>query len=180
MILEKPYGNLVFPCVVKTRSEGYDGKGQRVLRKEDDVGLAWKELGNRSLIVEEFIFFDREVSIIAARNKKGEIACYDICQNEHHNGILRFTKNMKNDLAFETAKTYAKKLLEHMEYIGVFTLELFDKKGILFANEIAPRVHNSGHWTIEGARTSQFENHLRAILDLPLGSTESIGYSVMG
>lgn len=177
--LREQSGKIGFPCVLKTRSEGYDGKGQMVLRKPDDIDSAWKNLGNRPLILENFITFDREVSIIAVRNQKGEIRFYDLCQNEHAEGILRFTFNVPNDLQFEKAKGHMEKLLRALDYVGVLTLEMFEKAGELLANEMAPRVHNSGHWTIEGAETSQFENHLRAISGTSLGSTKSKGFSAM-
>lgn len=167
------------PCVLKTRSQGYDGKGQKVLRTKEDVDVAWKELGGKPLVVEEFIKFSREVSQVAARNPHGDIQFYSISENEHAEGILRLTLNRPNDPAQEQAQSYARKLMEHMNYVGVFALELFQKGGQLLANEMAPRVHNSGHWTIEGAKTSQFENHLRSVLDMPLGETADIGFSAM-
>lgn len=167
------------PSVLKTRSQGYDGKGQKVLQSKNDVESAWEELGAKPMILEEFIPFDREISIIAVRDQKDNIKYYDVCENEHEQGILKFTQNRQNDPMAEKAQGYAKKLLEHMKYVGVFTLELFQKDDDLFANEMAPRVHNSGHWTIEGAKTSQFENHLRAILNMPLGNIQSKNFSIM-
>lgn len=168
-----------FPCVLKTRSEGYDGKGQKILRQQQDVELAWNELGKRPLLLEEFIEFDREVSIVSVRGQKGEVRFYDLCENEHRNGILRFTKNIHDDPIAIKAQRYATLLLEFMDYVGVFTLEMFQKGNELVANEMAPRVHNSGHWTIEGAQTSQFENHIRAVTGMKLGDTSSHGYCVM-
>lgn len=177
--LQMAVSKIGLPAVLKTRSEGYDGKGQKVLREENDIGTAWTEMGKKPLIVEEFIPFDREVSIISVRGKKGEIRFYDLCENEHREGILRFTKNIPNDPMFTLAKEYATKLLEFMDYVGVFTLEMFQKGDTLVANEMAPRVHNSGHWTIEGAQTSQFENHIRAVTGMKLGDTVSKGFSMM-
>lgn len=170
---------LGLPAVLKTRSQGYDGKGQKVIRAKQEIESAWKAIGNKPLILEEFIAFDRELSIIAARNPHGDIQYYSICENQHAEGILRLTYNRHNDPMQHVARSYVKKLLEHMNYVGVLTLEMFQKGHELLANEMAPRVHNSGHWTIEGTKTSQFENHLRAILDMPLGDTTDIGFSAM-
>lgn len=177
--LKKGVDLVGLPAVVKTRSQGYDGKGQKVIRTKEDIDIAWKELGNKPLIIEEFIKFGREVSQVAARNPHGDIQFYSIAENEHAEGILRLTVNRPNDSAEETAQSYVRKLMEHMNYVGVFALEMFQKGGELLANEMAPRVHNSGHWTIEGAKTSQFENHLRAIMDMPLGKTTDLGFSAM-
>ena len=126
-----------------------------------------------------FVNFQREVSIIAARRPGGEMVFYPLSENQHSGGILRVSKCCIDDVLQKKAEDYVIRLLEALNYVGVIALELFEVQGNLLANEFAPRVHNSGHWTIEGAETSQFENHLRAILDLPLGSTKARGYAGM-
>lgn len=168
------------PAVLKTRQLGYDGKGQRVLRTEADIEPAWQALGAAPLILESLVPFEREVSVLAVRGRKGDIACYPLVENQHRDGILRQSHAPFHapDLEQE-GFDYARRLLERLNYVGVLAVEFFVSDGRLIANEMAPRVHNSGHWTIEGAATSQFENHLRAILGLPLGSTAASGYSVM-
>jgi 5-(carboxyamino)imidazole ribonucleotide synthase len=163
------------PAVLKTRRFGYDGKGQAVLRTEADAKEAFDRLGGSPLILEGFVRFQRELSIIAVRSRSGEVATYPLVQNHHEGGILRKTlapAPAVSDSLQADARAYVEKVLQHLDYVGVLALELFDCDGRLLANEIAPRVHNTGHFSIEGARTSQFENHLRAILGLPLGSTE--------
>jgi len=161
--------------VLKTRRFGYDGKGQALLKTAADVSAAFAELGALPLILEGFVPFQRELSIIAARSATGEVVCYPLVENHHAGGILRKTiapaPNVSPALQ-QAARQQIEKLLAHLDYVGVLALELFEVDGALIANEAAPRVHNSGHFSIEGARTSQFENHLRAILGLPLGSTE--------
>ncbi|NOR20393.1 MAG: 5-(carboxyamino)imidazole ribonucleotide synthase [Xanthomonadales bacterium] len=162
------------PCVVKTRRFGYDGKGQFVLRFEEDLERAWQELGDHSLICEGFVPFDLECSIIAARGKDGQTVFWPLTHNLHRDGILAISRAPAFDQALQTtAEALAQRLLDHLDYTGVMALELFLKDGELLANEYAPRVHNSGHWTIDGARTSQFENHLRAICGLNLGSPQN-------
>ncbi len=168
-----------WPVVVKTRRFGYDGKGQFVASTLQELEGAWRAVGEQPLIAEAFIPFDREVSIVAVRGLRGETAFYPLNENHHREGILFKTRPRPNDPAFETARSYAERLLESFGYVGVLALELFEVKGRLFANEMAPRVHNSGHWTIDGAETSQFENHLRAILGYPLGPTDPIRPVVM-
>jgi 5-(carboxyamino)imidazole ribonucleotide synthase len=170
---------LGFPTVIKTTSQGYDGKGQFIIRTSDDIEVAWKILKNSSLIAEEWIAFEREISMIGVRDQKGEIRFYSVCENIHRDGILRLTKNRPFDPFEKKAQSHVQKIMDHFQYVGTMTLEMFQQGDELIANEIAPRVHNSGHWTIEGAATSQFENHLRAILDLPLGSTKDKGFSAM-
>jgi 5-(carboxyamino)imidazole ribonucleotide synthase len=163
------------PAVLKTRRFGYDGKGQAVLRSEADAKDAFERLGGAPLILEGFVPFQRELSIIAVRSSSCEVACYPLVQNHHAGGILRKTIAPAPDVSVElqrAANQHIEKLLSHLDYVGVLALELFEVNGELLANEIAPRVHNSGHFTIEGALTSQFENHLRAILGLPLGATD--------
>jgi len=173
--LEAALSRVGLPAVLKTRRFGYDGKGQAVLRTMADAQPAFAELGSLPLIVEGFVSFQRELSIIAARSASGEVACYPLVENHHAGGILRKTiapaPNVTDALQ-QAARRHVEKLLTHLDYVGVLALELFEVDGELIANEMAPRVHNSGHFSIEGARTSQFENHLRAILGLPLGSTE--------
>ncbi len=174
------------PAVVKTRREGYDGRGQRVVREAEAVGRVWGELGgaapSAALLVESFVPFDRELSILAVRGRNGDIAFYPLVENEHSDGILRVSRapaERVDGRLQERAESYARGILERLDYVGVVALELFQVGDRLLANEMAPRVHNSGHWTIEGAETSQFENHLRAIAGLPLGSTEARGFSTM-
>lgn len=165
------------PVVIKTVTEGYDGKGQAVLKDDASqaVAEAWQKIGGRELIVEAFIDFVREVSIIAVRSQTGEVRFYPIAENHHVDGILRYSftplPNLNAELQRQ-AETYIQALLNELDYVGILTLELFQQAdGQLMANEMAPRVHNSGHWTQNGAATSQFENHLRAVAGLPLGST---------
>jgi len=171
---------LGLPMVIKTRRLGYDGKGQAVVRTTADIDTAWRDLGGRPLIAEQWVRFDREVSAIGVRNAAGEIRLYELTENVHRDGILRISRAPVDapQLA-ETASRFMRRLLEHLDYVGVLALELFVRDDELLANEFAPRVHNSGHWTIEGAATSQFENHLRAVAGLPLGSTRSLGYAAM-
>jgi 5-(carboxyamino)imidazole ribonucleotide synthase len=171
---------LGLPCVLKTRRLGYDGKGQRYLRKPADLEPAWNAIGNVPLILEGFVDFEREVSIVGVRSTTGEVRAYPIVANTHKDGILRVTlAPHRHPVLQKAAEIYLKRLLRHFEYAGVLTIEFFVRKGKLVANEMAPRVHNSGHWTIEGAATSQFENHLRAILGLPLGDTSPAGHCAM-
>jgi 5-(carboxyamino)imidazole ribonucleotide synthase len=178
--LQKSVQSIGLPGVLKTRRLGYDGRGQYFLREPADIERAWNQLGSVPLIYEGFVDFSREVSIIGVRSTKGEIACYPLSANTHSSGILRYsTAPYRNAPLQRQAETHLKRLMKHFDYAGVLTIEFFVKRGQLIANEMAPRVHNSGHWTIEGAATSQFENHIRAILGLPLGSTRPIGHSAM-
>jgi 5-(carboxyamino)imidazole ribonucleotide synthase len=168
------------PAVLKTRRMGYDGKGQAVVRSFDDAERARLELGGNGLICEEFVPFDYEVSILGARSSRGEVAVYPLNGNVHVDGILRVTRAPFGTAALaRRAAAHLRRMLEHFDYAGVLNIEFFVRGGRLLANETAPRVHNSGHWTIEGTHTSQFEQHLRAILGLPLGSTALVGPSVM-
>ena len=162
---------LGFPFVIKTRRGGYDGKGQYVAREVSELDGIWSDLAGRAAIAEEFMSFSREVSMVVARNGNGDVAYYDVAENTHREGILRLTCNRPNDPVSKQAQQYTYELVRELDYRGVLALELFQIEDKLVANEFAPRVHNSGHWTIEGALTSQFENHIRAILSLPLGST---------
>lgn len=162
------------PAVLKTTTEGYDGKGQFVLKEMSHIGQAWSEIGGRELVLEGFIDFQRELSIVAVRNNNNEHVYYPLVQNVHHEGILRYTIAPAREISAEVqmqAEKFMQDLLDELDHVGVLTLELFETVNGLVANEMAPRVHNSGHWTIEGAYTSQFENHVRAISGLPLGDT---------
>jgi len=171
-----------FPSVLKTRRFGYDGKGQFVIRAGEDARQAWASLQGRPLLLEGFVRFDREISVIAVRGKRGETAFYPPVENLHEKGMLRLSlapaPNMTSPLR-QQGEDYALRVLNALNYVGVLAIEFFELGGQLYANEMAPRVHNSAHWTIEGAEISQFENHLRAISGLPLGSTDTIGYSAM-
>jgi 5-(carboxyamino)imidazole ribonucleotide synthase len=170
------------PSVLKTCRLGYDGKGQWLLRTAEDVDRARVELPNAPLILEKFVAFTRELSILGVRSRTGETVFYPLVENHHRGGILRLSLAPAPQLASglqQIAEQATSKILEALDYAGVICLELFQVGEKLLANEIAPRVHNSGHWSIEGAATSQFENHLRAILGMPLGSTATVGYSAM-
>ncbi len=167
------------PAVLKTRRMGYDGKGQFVLRSAADFDLAWAKLGTQQLILESFVPFEREVSCLAVRGRDGSLRFYPLVQNQHRNGILRLARPCASDSLQALGEDYARRVLERLDYVGVLAFEFFVAAGGLLANEIAPRVHNSGHWSIEGAEVSQFENHLRAIAGLPLGSTTLRGHSAM-
>jgi 5-(carboxyamino)imidazole ribonucleotide synthase len=161
------------PAVLKTRRLGYDGKGQRVLRSDADRDGAFAAMGGVPMIAEQLVEFDRELSIIGVRGQDGSFACYPLVENQHRDGILRVTHAPAPGSApalEQLGERYLWSLLERLDYVGVLALELFQVGERLLANEIAPRVHNSGHWTIDGAETSQFENHLRAVLGLTLGS----------
>ena len=170
------------PVVAKSVTEGYDGKGQAVLKSPDDAVQAWDSIGHPRVIVEKFVNFTREVSIIAVRAEDGELAFYPMAENIHHEGILRYSIAPAPQLQPHIqadAEDYIKSLLNELNYVGVLTLELFETPEGLMANEMAPRVHNSGHWTIEGAMTSQFENHIRAVSGHPLGNVAARGVSCM-
>ena len=178
--LDAAVKSIGLPGVLKTRRLGYDGKGQQVLRKPADLDTAWAALGHAPLLYENLVPFDREVSIVAVRGIGGDIAFYPLNLNVHREGILRLTRApFVNAALTRQAQRAARRLLEHFDYVGVLTVEFFVARGKLVANEMAPRVHNSGHWTIEGADTSQFENHVRAVAGLPLGSTRARGHSAM-
>jgi 5-(carboxyamino)imidazole ribonucleotide synthase len=168
------------PCVLKTRRFGYDGKGQAVLRFQEDMERAWQQLGGSELICEGYVSFQAECSIIAARDRRGHTVFWPLTRNLHRGGILAISMAPAFDAALQArAEAMLLKLLEHLDYTGVMALELFVVDGRLLANEFAPRVHNSGHWSIDGARTSQFENHLRAICGMPLGETASTHRALM-
>lgn len=168
------------PGVLKTRRLGYDGKGQRIVRTTDEATAALGALGGSGLILESFVSFVREVSMVAVRGGDGATRCYPLTENVHRDGILRTSTAPSPAGRFAAqAQQYALRLIEELDYVGVLALELFECDDRLIANEFAPRVHNSGHWTIEGAHTSQFENHLRAVAGLPLGLTEARGCAAM-
>ena len=176
------------PAVLKTRRLGYDGKGQFVLRAREDAAVAWATLGGSPLILEGFVRFARELSIVAARGRDGAIACYPLAENYHRDGILRLSLAPApggTPALQAAAERIATQALEALDYVGVLAIELFQVEEpasaapALLVNEMAPRVHNSGHWTIEGAETSQFEQHLRAVLGLPLGSAAARGHAAM-
>jgi 5-(carboxyamino)imidazole ribonucleotide synthase len=178
--LERAVARIGLPGVLKTRHLGYDGKGQQLLRRTSDIDAAWHRLGSAPLLYEEFVPFDYEVSIIGARARDGSIAIYPLNRNYHHAGILRLTlAPWSAPRVVRAAGTALRRVLQAFRYVGVLTIEFFVHRGRLLANEMAPRVHNSGHWTIEGAVTSQFENHLRAIAGLPLGLTSARGHAAM-
>lgn len=170
-----------FPAVLKTRRMGYDGKGQAVLRSSEDLELAWQALAGQPLILEAWVPFQHECAITAVRSSGGEIRHYPLSWTVHQDGILRLAlapAPVDEALAAQ-AREYVDRLLERLDYVGCLTLELFAGPFGLMANEFAPRVHNSAHWTIEGSVTSQFENHLRAVCDLPLGATDMRGRALM-
>ncbi len=178
------------PAILKTRRMGYDGKGQCLIRERADAEQAWQTLtklrkdaaADAGLLLEGFVRFDRELSQIAVRGASGELRYYPLVENHHADGMLRLSLAPAPDLVpalEELARDYARRVLEALAYVGVLAIEFFQQGEQLIANEMAPRVHNSGHWTIEGAETSQFENHLRAILGLPLGAAEARGPCAM-
>lgn len=173
------------PCILKTRRLGYDGKGQFRIKTPGDVEAAWDALGAQAatvgLILEGFVPFERELSVVAVRGRDGEFRAWPLTENWHVDGVLSASlapARVDADMA-ERAYAHARALADALDYVGVFALELFCRDGVLLANELAPRVHNSGHWTIEGSETSQFQNHLRAVLGLPLGDTRMVGHACM-
>jgi 5-(carboxyamino)imidazole ribonucleotide synthase len=180
--LDAAVKTLGLPAVLKTSRMGYDGKGQWILRTAQDVAKAKSELPPVKLILERFVPFTRELSVLAVRSRNGETAVYPLVENHHRSGILRLSLAPAPRLeppSQRAAENAARRVLESLKYVGVLAIEFFEHQGELLANEMAPRVHNSGHWTIEGAVTSQFENHLRAVLGLPLGSTGPAGHCAM-
>jgi 5-(carboxyamino)imidazole ribonucleotide synthase len=178
--LQRAVKKIGLPGVLKTRRLGYDGKGQFVLRAPADAERAWNAIGGADLIYEKFQDFSREVSLIGARSAAGRTVFYPLSANTHGGGILRYSVAPFSNAALErAARIYLQRLMNALDYIGVLTIEFFVVKGRLVANEMAPRVHNSGHWSIEGCVTSQFENHLRAVCDMPLGSTRALGATAM-
>jgi 5-(carboxyamino)imidazole ribonucleotide synthase len=180
LVAEAPL--LGFPCVLKTQRGGYDGKGQILIRERREVGRAYAQMMGQPSIVEAFVDFARELSIICVRGATGAIMFYPVVENEHRNHVLFRTTAPANvsERMEQRAQTLAAKIAEGLDYVGVLAVEMFETvDGGLLVNELAPRVHNSGHWTIEAARTSQFENHIRAICGLPLGQTTLTHRAVM-
>jgi 5-(carboxyamino)imidazole ribonucleotide synthase len=196
--LEAAIARIGTPAILKTRRLGYDGKGQFRIRPEhapgesptgdaiaNAVDAAWAALGAQAatvgLILEAFVPFDRELSVVAVRARDGEFRTWPLTENWHVNGVLSasLAPAQVSVALTERAHGHARALAEALDYVGVFALELFCKDDELLANELAPRVHNSGHWTIEGSETSQFQNHLRAVLGLPLGDTRMVGTACM-
>jgi 5-(carboxyamino)imidazole ribonucleotide synthase len=163
------------PAVLKTRRFGYDGKGQAIIRQDDDPDRVWEYLATKSAILEAFIPFEREISVIAARSAEGQVECFDVTENEHRDHILNVSRVPAAipDALAAHARGIAEKIANALSYVGVLAVELFVVEGRgepkILVNEIAPRVHNSGHWTLDGASISQFEQHIRAIADWPLG-----------
>ncbi|MDB5633515.1 MAG: 5-(carboxyamino)imidazole ribonucleotide synthase [Tardiphaga sp.] len=173
------------PAVIKTRRFGYDGKGQAIIREGDNPDQVWNDLATKSAILEAFVPFEREISVIAARGADGHVECFDVTENEHRDHILKFSyapANISDPLA-EQARGIAERIASALDYVGVLAVELFVVPGkngaTLLVNEIAPRVHNSGHWTLDGASVSQFEQHIRAIAGWPLGKPVRHGQVTM-
>ena len=185
--LEAAVEEVGLPALLKTRRFGYDGKGQASIRARSDIAAAWEQVGGVPMILEGFVDFDRELSIVAVRDPGGDVRFYPLVENLHEDGILRVSTAPAADVGDQAdagslqarAEAYARRVLEELDYVGVLAIELFQAGDRLLANEMAPRVHNSGHWTLEGAETSQFENHVRAVLGLPLGATAMRGHAAM-
>jgi 5-(carboxyamino)imidazole ribonucleotide synthase len=183
--LDRALGNIGAPAILKTRRLGYDGKGQFRIKQLSDAEAAWAALGAQAdahgLILEAFVPFERELSVLAVRTRDGDFRIWPLTQNWHTDGVLSLSLAPAQNVGAlqKRAEELAHILAERLGYVGVFALELFVKDGELLGNEMAPRVHNSGHWTIEGAIASQFENHVRAVLGLPLGDTSARGFSAM-
>jgi 5-(carboxyamino)imidazole ribonucleotide synthase len=193
--LRAAIARIKLPAVIKTRRFGYDGKGQAIIRDGDDPDKVWENLGTRSAILEAFIPFEREVSVIAARSADGRVECFDVTENEHRDHILKFSYAPAaiSDALAQQARSIAERIANALNYVGVLAVEMFVVQGEggpqLLVNEIAPRVHNSGHWTLDGATISQFEQHIRAIAGWPLGKpvrhgpvtmTNLIGDDILG
>jgi 5-(carboxyamino)imidazole ribonucleotide synthase len=184
-MLDQALATIGAPAILKTRRLGYDGKGQFRLHSVADADAAWESLGaaaaQHGLILEAFVPFQRELSVIAVRGRNGEFSTWPLTRNWHTDGVLSLSLAPAPDIdqLQGRATALARTLAERLDYVGVFALELFVKDGELLGNEMAPRVHNSGHWTIEGAHTSQFENHVRAVLGMPLGDCGARGVSAM-
>jgi 5-(carboxyamino)imidazole ribonucleotide synthase len=193
--LRAAIGKVGLPAVIKTRRFGYDGKGQAIIREGDDSDRIWENLATKSAILEAFIPFEREISVIAARSASGQIECFDVTENEHHDHILKFSHApaaIPEALAAQ-ARGIAERIASALDYVGVLAVEMFVVQAeggpTVLVNEIAPRVHNSGHWTLDGASISQFEQHIRAIAGWPLGKpvrhgpvtmTNLIGDDILG
>jgi len=178
--LARAIGSLGTPGILKTRRLGYDGKGQARIRRARDAAGAFARLAGQPLVYERFVDFTREVSLVGVRDRAGSVRHYPLAENEHVDGILALTRAPYTDAALQRrAERNHRRLMRALGYVGVLCVEYFVERGRLVANEMAPRVHNSGHWTIEGAETSQFENHVRAVAGLPLGSTTPRGHAAM-
>lgn len=165
--------------IIKTRRLGYDGRGQAHVETPDEASAAWRELSQVPLVAEARVAFEREISLISVRSRSGEIRFYPITENTHHKGILHTSIVRCDDPMQALAEEYATRLMTGLQYVGVLGFEFFQLEDRLLANEYAPRVHNTGHWTIDGAEISQFENHLRAVLGWPLGATRAHSPSIM-
>ncbi|MCG2786250.1 MAG: 5-(carboxyamino)imidazole ribonucleotide synthase [Anaerolineae bacterium] len=180
--LDKELSSVGLPAVLKTRRMGYDGKGQFVVRSQTDLADALVQLAGQDVILERFVPFERELSIVCARGRDGAVVFYPLAENTHRDGILRLSivDPARFDHRLQSqAESYARAVLDALNYVGVLAIEFFEIDGQLLANEMAPRVHNSGHWTMDGAITSQFENHIRAVSGLPLGATSPLGACAM-
>lgn len=184
--LQRAIARIGLPAVIKTRRFGYDGKGQAIIREGDDINQVWEELGTKSAILEAFVPFEREISVIAARSVDGQVECYDVTENEHRDHILKFSRVPAaiSDALADEARAVAGKIATALDYVGVLGVELFvvaagNGGPKVLVNEIAPRVHNSGHWTLDGASISQFEQHIRAIAGWPLGKPVRHGQVTM-
>jgi 5-(carboxyamino)imidazole ribonucleotide synthase len=193
--LQTAIARIGLPAVLKTRRFGYDGKGQAIIRDGDNPDKVWADLGTKSAILEAFVPFEREISVIAARSAGGEVECFDVTENEHRDHILKFSHAPAriSDALAAQARGIAEKIASALNYVGVLAVEMFVLQGeggpTILVNEIAPRVHNSGHWTLDGASISQFEQHIRAIAGWPLGKpvrhgpvtmTNLIGDDILG
>jgi len=184
-MLQDAVGRIGLPAVLKTRRFGYDGKGQAKIREGDDLARVWAELGTRSAILEAFVPFEREISVIAARGADGEVECFDVTENEHRDHILKVSHAPASipDALADQARAIAGQIATALDYVGVLAVEMFVVPGeagpAVLVNEIAPRVHNSGHWTLDGASISQFEQHIRAIAGWPLGKPVRHGQVTM-
>lgn len=180
--LQAAIATLGTPCLLKTARDGYDGKGQRLIRDPAQAATAWGELKHARCVLEGFIRFSRELSLVSTRGRDGQVVFHPLAENQHREGILRVSRAPAPavDAALQQqAETMARRLLAELAYVGTFTIEFFQVGDALIVNELAPRVHNSGHWSIEGAVTSQFENHIRALMGLPLGDPSATGYAAM-
>jgi 5-(carboxyamino)imidazole ribonucleotide synthase len=174
--LDRAIAKIGRPAVLKTRRFGYDGKGQATIRNAADISTAWRRIGGRPAILEAFVDFEREVSVVAARERSGRIECFDVTENEHRDHILKISRvpALVSPAMADAAQAIAETIARAFDYVGVLAVEMFVPRAAgddtpVLVNEIAPRVHNSGHWTLDGASVSQFEQHIRAIAGLPLG-----------
>lgn len=176
------------PLILKSALDGYDGKGQWRIKTEEDIEASWPEIedflansrSDQAIVAEQWIPFDREVSLVGVRDKSGNTACYALTQNHHYQGILILSlAPVDSEGLQEQAFDAFNRIADEMNYVGVLAIEFFDVQGKLLVNELAPRVHNSGHWTQQGAVCSQFQNHIRAVCGLPLGSTETLQRTAM-